>query len=241
MVDGTASSASSRVGKRLATRCEHAQPAEGARDKGMDLASSDAELKARALFRLVDVVPACRSLDDLAAISPASWARSASRARSGRHADRATPRRPARARPGRRGGVNTWRSAFIVGEDPKARARRPARAVEGRRRAPRSTARRGGPSRRRGAALRRRCVDALDTIGDAARGWPHDRSSSATRPARSRARTSPSSVGAHAAVAPDAPSAQARRRDGCARCRRCARRRRAPAQRDGVMTRATPC
>ncbi|HWK25306.1 MAG TPA: proline dehydrogenase family protein [Solirubrobacter sp.] len=34
-------------------------------DKAMDLASSDAELKA-ALFRFVDVVPACRNLDDLA-------------------------------------------------------------------------------------------------------------------------------------------------------------------------------
>ncbi len=34
-------------------------------DKAMDLASHDAELRA-ALFRFVDVVPACRSLDDLA-------------------------------------------------------------------------------------------------------------------------------------------------------------------------------
>src|SRR3712207_9203076 len=34
-------------------------------DKAMDLASQDAELKA-ALFRFVDVVPACRNLDDLA-------------------------------------------------------------------------------------------------------------------------------------------------------------------------------
>jgi proline dehydrogenase len=34
-------------------------------DKAMDFASQDAELKA-ALFRFVDVVPACRSLDDLA-------------------------------------------------------------------------------------------------------------------------------------------------------------------------------
>jgi RHH-type proline utilization regulon transcriptional repressor/proline dehydrogenase/delta 1-pyrroline-5-carboxylate dehydrogenase len=34
-------------------------------DKAMDLASQDAELKA-ALFRFVDVVPACRSLEDLA-------------------------------------------------------------------------------------------------------------------------------------------------------------------------------
>ena len=34
-------------------------------EKAMDLASQDAELKA-ALFRFVDVVPACRNLDDLA-------------------------------------------------------------------------------------------------------------------------------------------------------------------------------
>src|SRR5690348_7749870 len=34
-------------------------------DKAMDLAAQDAELRA-ALFRFVDVVPACRSLDDLA-------------------------------------------------------------------------------------------------------------------------------------------------------------------------------
>ena len=34
-------------------------------DRAMDLASQDAQLKA-ALFRFVDVVPACRSLDDLA-------------------------------------------------------------------------------------------------------------------------------------------------------------------------------
>src|ERR1700689_2915545 len=33
--------------------------------RAMDLASSDQELRA-ALFRFVDVVPACRSLDDLA-------------------------------------------------------------------------------------------------------------------------------------------------------------------------------
>src|SRR3954470_10293925 len=35
-------------------------------DKAMDLAAQDEELRA-ALFRFVDVVPACRSLDDLAA------------------------------------------------------------------------------------------------------------------------------------------------------------------------------
>jgi RHH-type proline utilization regulon transcriptional repressor/proline dehydrogenase/delta 1-pyrroline-5-carboxylate dehydrogenase len=41
------------------------RPLKALDDKAMDLASQDAELKA-ALFRFVDVVPACRSLDDLA-------------------------------------------------------------------------------------------------------------------------------------------------------------------------------
>src|ERR671918_742692 len=40
-------------------------PLKAADDKAMELASQDAELKA-ALFRFVEVVPACRSLDDLA-------------------------------------------------------------------------------------------------------------------------------------------------------------------------------
>jgi proline dehydrogenase len=41
------------------------RPLKALDDRAMDLASSDAELKA-ALFRFVDVVPACRNLDDLA-------------------------------------------------------------------------------------------------------------------------------------------------------------------------------
>src|SRR5688500_10231440 len=54
------------IGERLhrampATR----NPLKAIDDKAMDLASQDQELKA-ALFRFVDVVPACRNLDDLA-------------------------------------------------------------------------------------------------------------------------------------------------------------------------------
>jgi hypothetical protein len=54
------------VGKRLADALPTTRnPLKVLDEKAMDLASSDAELKA-ALFRFVDVVPACRSLDDLA-------------------------------------------------------------------------------------------------------------------------------------------------------------------------------
>src|SRR4051794_38300595 len=56
-----------RVGGELAdalpTNARH--PVRVLDDKAMELASRDAELRA-ALFRFVDVVPACRSLDDLA-------------------------------------------------------------------------------------------------------------------------------------------------------------------------------
>jgi RHH-type proline utilization regulon transcriptional repressor/proline dehydrogenase/delta 1-pyrroline-5-carboxylate dehydrogenase len=55
------------IGRDLAAHFPKAsrRPLKALDDKAMDLASQDAELKA-ALFRFVDVVPACRSLDDLA-------------------------------------------------------------------------------------------------------------------------------------------------------------------------------
>jgi proline dehydrogenase len=55
------------VGREIAAALPSSsrRPLRALDDKAMDLASQDAELRA-ALFRFVDVVPACRSLDDLA-------------------------------------------------------------------------------------------------------------------------------------------------------------------------------
>src|SRR5258705_7500110 len=55
------------VGRDVAARFPSAarRPMKALDDKAMDLASQDEQLRA-ALFRFVDVVPACRSLDDLA-------------------------------------------------------------------------------------------------------------------------------------------------------------------------------
>src|SRR5215212_11423957 len=55
------------VGEKLAAALPRSprNPLKAADEKAMELASRDQELKA-ALFRFVDVVPACRSLDDLA-------------------------------------------------------------------------------------------------------------------------------------------------------------------------------
>src|SRR3954462_12111393 len=55
------------VGRELAARlpARSRNPVRALDDKAMELSSQDAELRA-ALFRFVDVTPACRSLDDLA-------------------------------------------------------------------------------------------------------------------------------------------------------------------------------
>ena len=55
------------VGEKLAAALPRSSrnPLKAADEKAMELASKDTELKA-ALFRFVDVVPACRNLDDLA-------------------------------------------------------------------------------------------------------------------------------------------------------------------------------
>src|SRR3954454_23166483 len=123
MVDGaTLESELFEVGRRLAAALPSTRnPLKALDDKAMDLASSDAELKAE-LFRFVDVVPACRSLDDLA-----------------RHLtgfleevdDRPPPvgvaMRMGNTRAGRRAlglaaaaGVRHMAQRFIVGESPKA-------------------------------------------------------------------------------------------------------------------------
>jgi RHH-type proline utilization regulon transcriptional repressor/proline dehydrogenase/delta 1-pyrroline-5-carboxylate dehydrogenase len=66
-VTGTTEADIVAVGRDLAAALPSAgrRPLRALDDKAMDLASQDAELRA-ALFRFVDVVPACRSLDDLA-------------------------------------------------------------------------------------------------------------------------------------------------------------------------------
>jgi proline dehydrogenase len=89
--------------------------------RAMELASSDQELRA-ALFRFVDVVPACRSLDDLArhlasflkevpeAPLPISAAMKIANTKAGRTALGAAAA----------GGVRHMAHRFIVGEDPHA-------------------------------------------------------------------------------------------------------------------------
>jgi proline dehydrogenase len=112
-----------RVGRELAAALPGGSrnPVRSLDARAMEIASSDRELRA-ALFRFVDVVPACRSLDDLArhltgfleevpeTPPPLSAAMKISHTRAGRAALGAAAA----------GGVRHLAHRFIVGESPEA-------------------------------------------------------------------------------------------------------------------------
>src|SRR4051794_41268693 len=87
----------------------------------MELAAQDDELRA-ALFRFVDVVPACRSLDDLAAHLTSFLEQVHTQPPSLRAAMRMGDTRAGRAALGAAGAAGGRHMAhrFIVGEDPRA-------------------------------------------------------------------------------------------------------------------------
>jgi RHH-type proline utilization regulon transcriptional repressor/proline dehydrogenase/delta 1-pyrroline-5-carboxylate dehydrogenase len=162
------------VGRTLAAALPTTRnPLKALDDKAMDLASSDAELKA-ALFRFVDVVPACRNLDDLARHltafledvdeppPPISVALKMGGSRAGRRALGIAAA----------SGVKHMAHRFIVGEDPKA-ALGVLRDLwkDG---VASSVDLLGEATVTQAEAQRYadRCADALDTIAGAAAGWP---------------------------------------------------------------------
>src|SRR5918992_1978027 len=110
------------IGRRLAAAMPVTRnPLKAFDEKAMDLASQDQELKA-ALFRFVDVVPACRNLDDLARHltgflgegetppPPIGVAMKMGNSKAGRTALGAAAA----------AGVRHMAHRFIVGEDPRA-------------------------------------------------------------------------------------------------------------------------
>ena len=164
-----------RIGRELAEsfppRARH--PLKALDDRAMELASRDAELRA-ALFRLVDVTPACRSLDDLARhlgeylsqvderTQPLDAAMRAADSRTGRKALGAAAA----------AGVRHLAHRFIVGESPKA-ALKALRALhdEG---VLTSVDLLGEATITSAEADRyaARCADALETLADAMADWP---------------------------------------------------------------------
>jgi RHH-type proline utilization regulon transcriptional repressor/proline dehydrogenase/delta 1-pyrroline-5-carboxylate dehydrogenase len=110
-----------RVGRALADAfpSHRGGPLKALDDRAMELAAEDAELRA-ALFRFVDVVPACRSLDDLAAHLTGYLEQVHTRPPSLRAAMRMGDTKPGRAALGAAGaaGVKHMAHRFIVGSDP---------------------------------------------------------------------------------------------------------------------------
>jgi proline dehydrogenase len=118
------------VGREIAAALPSASrhPLKALDDKAMDLATQDAELRA-ALFRFVDVVPACRSLDDLAR-HLTGFLDEAGTTREARGRNRSQPlevaMRMGASKPGRTAlgaaaaaGVRHMAHRFIVGETPR--------------------------------------------------------------------------------------------------------------------------
>jgi len=112
-----------QVGRALheAFPSHRGHPLKALDDRAMDLAAQDDELRA-ALFRFVDVVPACRSLDDLAAHLTGFLDEVGDQPPSLRAAMRMGDTKAGRTALGAAGaaGVRHMAHRFIVGEDPQA-------------------------------------------------------------------------------------------------------------------------
>jgi proline dehydrogenase len=141
--------------------------------KAMELASQDQELRA-ALFRFVDVTPACRNLDDLARHLTDYLDEVEQHPPPIAAAMRMSGTKPGRAALGAAAaaGVRHMAHRFIVGETPKA-ALKPIRHLweHG---AAVSLDLLGEATVTQAEADRyaARCMDALETLAEAAPGWP---------------------------------------------------------------------
>jgi proline dehydrogenase len=164
-----------RVGRALAEAFPSAarHPVRAVDQKAMELAERDAALRA-ALFRLVDVTPACRSLDDLAEHltgylgevderpPPLEAAMRIGSSRAGRMALGAAAA----------AGVRHMAHRFIVGESPRAALR----AIGDQWRAGIGTSLdllgEATVTQEQAERYAARCREALETLAAAAEGWP---------------------------------------------------------------------
>jgi proline dehydrogenase len=141
--------------------------------RAMELASQDAELRA-ALFRFVDVTPACRSLDDLARhltgyleeVDERPAPIEAAMRMSGTKAGRAALGATAAA------GVRHMAHRFIVGETPKAALKTIRHLWENGAAVSLDLLGEATVTQPEADRYAERCLDALETLGAAAPSWP---------------------------------------------------------------------
>jgi proline dehydrogenase len=141
--------------------------------KAMDLAAQDAELRA-ALFRFVDVTPACRNLDDLARHLTAYLGEVDERPPPLEAAMRMSATKPGRAALGAAAATGVRRMAhrFIVGETPAAAVRAIGRLWDHGAAVSLDLLGEATVTQAEADRYAERCMDALETLAAAAPSWP---------------------------------------------------------------------
>ena len=142
-------------------------------EKAMGLASQDQQLRA-ALFRFVDVTPACRNLDDLARHLAAYLDEVGDRTPPIEAAMRMSGTKPGRTALGAAAaaGVRHMAHRFIVGETPKAALRAIRQLWEGGAAVSLDLLGEATVTQAEADRYAARCMDALETLAEAAPGWP---------------------------------------------------------------------
>jgi proline dehydrogenase len=141
--------------------------------KAMELASEDQALRA-ALFRFVDVTPACRNLDDLARHLTAYLGEVGVRSPSVEAAMRMSGSKPGRAALGAAAaaGVRHMAHRFIVGETPRAALRTIRHLWENGAAVSLDLLGEATVTQAEADRYAARCMDALETLAEAAPRWP---------------------------------------------------------------------
>ena len=141
--------------------------------RAMELASQDAELRA-ALFRFVDVTPACRSLDDLARHLTGYLEEVDDRPPPIQAAMRMSGTKPGRTALGAAAAAGVRRMAhrFIVGESPKAALKAIRHLWEHGAAVSLDLLGEATVTEAEADRYAARCMDALETLAGAAPSWP---------------------------------------------------------------------
>jgi proline dehydrogenase len=141
--------------------------------RAMELASQDAELRA-ALFRFVDVTPACRSLDDLARHLTGYLEEVDDRPPPIEAAMRMSGTKPGRAALGATAaaGVRHMAHRFIVGESPRAALRTIRHLWDNGAAVSLDLLGEATVTQEEADRYAARCTDALETLAGAAPSWP---------------------------------------------------------------------
>jgi proline dehydrogenase len=141
--------------------------------RAMELASQDAELRA-ALFRFVDVTPACRSLDDLARHLKGYLEEVDDRPPPIEAAMRMSGTKPGRAALGAAAaaGVRHMAHRFIVGESPRAALKAIRHLWDNGAAVSLDLLGEATVTEAEADRYAARCMDALETLAEAAPSWP---------------------------------------------------------------------